>query len=42
MTQAIYQAADADSLNNLAQKILQTRPLLDKREMQLGLRLDLC
>lgn len=40
-TQSIYQAADADSLNNLAQKMLQTRPLLDKREMQLGLRLDL-
>lgn len=41
MTQAIYQAADADSLNSLAQKIFQTRPLLDKRETHLGLRLDL-
>lgn len=32
-SQAIYQAADADSLNSLAQKLLQTRPLLwEKRQ----------
>ena len=31
-SQAIYQAADADSLNSLAQKLLQTRPLLQKKK----------
>lgn len=35
-TQAIYQAADADSLNSLAQKMLQTRPLLQKRDSTTG------
>lgn len=30
-SQAIYQAADADSLNSLAQKLLQTRPLLQQK-----------
>lgn len=29
---SIYQVADADSLNNLAQKTLQMRPLLDKEK----------
>lgn len=33
---AIYQAADADSLNSLAQKMLQTRPLLHKRDSTTG------
>lgn len=31
-SQAIYQAADADSLNSLAQKLLQTRPLLQQKK----------
>lgn len=31
-SQAIYQAADADSLNSLAQKLLQTRPLLKQKD----------
>lgn len=35
-TRAIYQAADADSLNSLAQKMLQTRPLLHKRDSTTG------
>lgn len=39
-SQAIYQAADADSLNSLAQKLLQTRPLLQKKIAQLDLWLE--
>lgn len=35
-SQAIYQAADADSLNSLAQKLLQTRPLLQKKDSTTG------
>lgn len=35
-SQAIYQAADADSLNSLAQKLLQTRPLLHKKDSTTG------
>lgn len=39
---SIYQVADADSLNNLAQKRLQNEAITGQRETQLGLRLDLC
>lgn len=39
-SQAIYQAADADSLNSLAQKRLQTRPLLQEKIAQLDLWLE--
>lgn len=35
-SQAIYQAADAESLNSLAQKLLQTRPLLHKKDSTTG------